>query len=110
MRTLVIDDYKDINATYVARTFKDGVNKLKTEKWDLLYLDHNLGEFKKSGYDVMQFLKENKQFAPKMILCISDSPGGKDQINGMIKDIYGRVFDYRDVEALKETETKKERI
>ena len=110
MKVLLIDDRRNMNADYIARTFEDGVKKLRTERWDLLYLDHDLGAFKKSGYDVMQFLIENKQYIPKMILCISDSPGGKDMINGMIKDIYGRVFDFRDVEALNEAETKKERI
>jgi len=110
MKVLVIDDYKDMKATYIARTFEDGVKKLKRERWDVLYLDHNLGEYKKSGYDVMQFLKDNKQFLPKMILCLSDSPGGKNMINGMIKDIYGRVFDHRDVDSLYEAETKEERI
>jgi len=110
VKTLAIDDYRNINADYVAKTFEDGVTKLKTQKWDLLYLDHDLGKYKKSGYDVMQFLAENKQFIPKIIICVSDSPGGKNQIEGMIKDIYGRVFDMRDVEALEESETRIERI
>ena len=110
MKILAIDDYRDIDATYVARTYVEGVQKLMTERWDVLYLDGNLGGYQKSGIDVMYFLKENKQFAPRIILCISDSPGIKNMINGMIKDIYGRLFDYRDIESLKEAETKKERI
>lgn len=110
MKVLLIDDRRNMNADYIARTFEDGVYKLKTQKWDVLYLDHDLGKFKKSGYDVMLFLDNNREFIPKIILCISDSPGNKDQINGMIKDIYGRVFDIRDVQALNETETNKERI
>jgi len=113
MKVLAIDNRRNnrnTNANHTSRTFEDGVNKLKTEKWDLLYLDYDLGKYKKSGYDVMQFVKENKEFAPKMIMSISPEPSCEDRINGMIKDVYGRVFDSRDVESLKESETKPERI
>jgi len=110
MKILVIDDYKNIKADYIARTFEDGVRKLRSEKWDLLYIDHNLGEFKKSGYDIMVFLKENKQYIPKMIICISDSPDGELLINGMIKDIYGRTFNNQEVSELLKNEASEERI
>ena len=111
MKTLLIDDRRTLSlANATARSFKTGVNKLKRQKWDLLLLDHDLGEFEKTGYDVMVWLKDNKEFQPKMILCISNNPPGRDRINLMIKDIYGRVFDSRDIDALKDAEERKEKV
>ena len=111
MKILVIDNKRmllDVN--YIARTFSDGLNKLRTEKWDLLYLSHDLGKNQKSGYDVMVFLKENPHFTPKMIICISDNPSGKDRINGMISDIFGRTFNIQEIMELKRNENEPERI
>lgn len=111
MKTLLIDDIRTIPlANTTARSFKEGVDQLRRKKWDLLLLDHDLGEFEKTGYDVMVFLKENQSFAPKMILCISDNPPGRDRINLMIKDIYGRVFDSRDIDALEDAEEREEKV
>ncbi len=110
MKILLVDYNRILRCDYIANTFEKAVNKLSSQKWDIMYIDHDLGEFKKSGYDVMKFLKDNKQFAPKVIMCISLDPSKKQRIENMIKDIHGRVFDQRDVDDLENLETRKETV
>ncbi len=44
MRTLLIDDLREIAVDRVARTFLDGIAALKEGSWDLVLLDHDLGD------------------------------------------------------------------
>ncbi len=64
MRTLLIDDLRNIKADVIARTYDEGIRELTYNgPWDLLLLDHDLASFvngiEKTGYDVMCFLEEN---------------------------------------------------
>lgn len=40
--TLLIDDQRNLPADRVARTFKEGIDALAEQHWNLLYLDHDL--------------------------------------------------------------------
>jgi hypothetical protein len=112
MSTLMIDDCKDF-ALYaefkegdaVARTYEKGIEYLKSQEWDLLLLDHDLGclankgdcppptsicpRYKSdcespTGYDIMIWLQENPQHRPKKVQCISWNPVGGANIEDMI--------------------------
>lgn len=56
---------------------KIAIEKLKKEKWDYLFLDHDLGNEvlvpsgENTGYEVAKFLEENKQFIPNKVIIHS---------------------------------------
>lgn len=82
MATLLIDDQRNLPADRVARTYKDGIEA----HWDLLYLDHDLGDFsgvegrELTGYDVACWLEENPQFLPDRIEIVTSNPAGRRKI------------------------------
>jgi hypothetical protein len=91
MRTLLIDDIRKIKADVTARTFQEGIDALKKEKFDILYLDHDLGDPdpKHTGYDIMNFLEEHQEHLPSKIIIVSSNPVGVLKINSVIKRLYG---------------------
>ena len=86
MATLLIDDQRNLPADRVARTYKDGIEALREQHWDLLYLDHDLGDFsgvegrELIGYDVACWLEENPQFLPDRIEIVTSNPAGRRKI------------------------------
>lgn len=109
MRTLLIDDMRNIAGDRVARTFDDGIAALTNEgPWDILYLDHDLGEvdghgseiprevdgelYMPNGYGIMCFLEANQQYLPKKIQIVSSNPVGRAKMQVVINKLYGSEF------------------
>lgn len=74
---------------------KTAIEKLSSEKWDVLFLDHDLGGLvhvpsgENTGYEVAQLLEENKQFMPKYIIVHSlNEPGAKNIIRALSNAIH----------------------
>lgn len=93
-RVLLIDDKRNIKATLVCRTYDEGLSALKSEKWQLLYLDHDLGCYdengrEKTGYDIMCFLEEYPQYLPEKIMIVSSNPVGRKRMQVVIDKLYG---------------------
>lgn len=90
MRTLLIDDLREIPADVVARTFDAGIEALKSEKFDVLYLDHDLGDDdpKKTGYGVMNFLEANPEHLPGKIVLVTANPVGRVNMQRVIERLY----------------------
>ena len=80
MATLLIDDQRNLPADRVARTFQEGIEALREQHWEVLYLDHDLGDFsiidgrELTGYDVACWLEENPQFLPDRIEIVTSNP------------------------------------
>jgi hypothetical protein len=91
MRTLLIDDKRNIEATRVARTFEDGIKALSEEgPWDVLYLDHDLGqEDGKDGTGIINWIEANTQFLPKKIELVTSNPVGRLRMQVVIHKLYG---------------------
>jgi hypothetical protein len=100
MKTLLIDDMRDIKADVIARTFDEGIQALKTNsKFDVLYLDHDLGEdeftlidgekYPKTGYGIMVFLENNPQLLPTKINLVTSNPVGRRNMQIVINKLYG---------------------
>jgi len=95
-KILMIDDLrtsKDVreDPTKIARTFEEGIAALKSEAYDLLYLDHDLGEANgKDGSAIMNFLEENPQFLPGKIELITSNPIGRMYMQTVIDRLYGK--------------------
>ena len=55
MRELWVDDCKPApGGMPVARTYDDALHMLRRFDWDLVYLDHDLGEDHRTGYDLLK--------------------------------------------------------
>jgi hypothetical protein len=94
MKTLLIDDQRNLKADCVARTFKDGIKQLKSSKWELLLLDHDLGCFdektgiEKTGYDIICWLEKNPNRLPKKIELVTSNPVGRQRMAKVIEHLY----------------------
>jgi hypothetical protein len=62
--------YKD-NQVEVAINGEIGIEKLKSQKWDLLLLDHDLGYDCLTGMGVLNFLEINREYMPKKIYLVT---------------------------------------
>ena len=60
----------------VARTYKDGIQQLSEHRWDLLLLDHDLGDADGNGYDIMCWLEENSEHLPAGIKLVTANGAG----------------------------------
>lgn len=100
MKTLLIDDMRDIDANVVARTFDEGIYALRNNsKFDVLYLDHDLGEdgfvtiegesYPKTGYGIMVFLENNPHLLPVKISLVTSNPVGRRNMQVVINKLYG---------------------
>ena len=94
MKTLLIDDMRNIDVTRVARTFDEGIEALKEGGWDTLFLDHDLASYdsegkEKTGYDVMCWLEANPEHLPKSIKIVSSNPVGRRNMQVVIDKLYG---------------------
>ena len=79
-RSLLIDDQRTIYVDRVARTFVDGIKALTEEgPWDVLYLDHDLGE-EKTGYDILTWLEQNMDKRPGKIVLVTSNIVGRDRM------------------------------
>ncbi len=96
IKTLLIDDVRDLKADRVARTYADGIAALQEEEWDVLLLDHDLGCFDEdgreyTGYDVLCWLEENTYFLPTSeIRIVSANPVGRQRMQQVIDKLYSQ--------------------
>jgi len=102
MKTLLIDDMRDIKADVIARTFEAGIHALKTNsygRFEILFLDHDLGEegfaevdgekYPANGYGIMCFLENNTHLLPHMITLVTSNPVGRKNMQVVIDKLYG---------------------
>lgn len=93
LRTLLIDDMRTLDVTRIVKTFDEGIRELQFGgPWDILYLDHDLGEPdpKKTGYGVMCWLEENTEFLPKEIKLVTSNPVGRKQMEVVLSRVYAK--------------------
>ena len=90
IRSLLIDDMRDIYCTVIARTFDDGLRiAIELGPWDELYIDHDLGdEGNRTGYDLlMRLLQSAPCYLPKKIIIVTNNPVGKERMEYVVKEI-----------------------
>lgn len=89
-KSLLIDDLRNFEVDRVARTFKEGIEALKEQQWDELYLDHDLGSTRpnETGYDILCWLETNQQHLPHDIVLVTANPVGAERMKVVIKKLY----------------------
>jgi hypothetical protein len=94
MQTLLIDDKRTLDVTRIVRNYNDGIAALQERQWDVLYLDHDLGDFtgpngsERNGYHIVCFLEANPEFLPKRIEVVSSNPVGRSNIAAVLGKFY----------------------
>jgi len=86
------------------------IEKLKTEKWWGLFLDHDLngnmyvfsGGEEETGYDVAKFLNENPEFTPEYVATHSLNESGRIKILGQIGAhetlfVWQKIVDFNEI-------------
>lgn len=78
--SLWVDDCKPCpHGCSVARTYDDALRMLRRFEYDTLYLDHDLGDDKRTGLDLLrQLIADNR--VPARVECISWNPVGRKNI------------------------------
>lgn len=85
--SLWVDDSKECPPEYaVARTYDDALRMLRSFDYDVLYLDHDLGdEHGRNGLDLLRELIR-EDLVPARVECISSSPAGKRAIEALFAE------------------------
>jgi len=91
MRVLFVDDCKPepSGVTGVDRTYDDAVRLLRTYNWDILMLDHDLGDDGRTGYDLLKQMDEEGR-VPPIVQCVSWNPVGRRRIEQLAAEIAAR--------------------
>jgi len=95
---LLIDDTRHIDGAHIVRNFNDGIAALASQKWDVLYLDHDLADFsgpdgrEMTGYDVMCWIEANPEHLPGNIIIVSSNASGRPRMQMVINKLYGRSY------------------
>jgi hypothetical protein len=94
MFVLLIDDKREFEGARVARTFADGIAALQERQWDLVLLDHDLGDFtgpngrELTGYDVACFLEAFPENMPNDVLVVSSNSSGIPRVIAALQQFY----------------------
>ena len=90
---LFIDDIRDPldNSWVIIRDPEIAINIISTTSIDVISLDHDLGEGKKTGYDIIKRIEEkcykDNSFIPPKISIHSANPVGRANIEAALKSI-----------------------
>jgi len=102
LRTVLVDDVRDIQTTELCRTYAEAFETLCQKKFDVMYLDHDLGCFDpKSGLDLngatlIKVLSEGHVELPKIIVLVSGNPIGSERQRLILKDLgYKQIKEYK---------------
>jgi hypothetical protein len=82
--TLLIDDERPAMTDCIVRCYDLAMELLKLKVWRTVYIDHDLGG-QKTGYDLLCWLEENKEYLPDRIICVSANPVGKEKMDKLIE-------------------------
>lgn len=86
---LFIDDLRFVNndfskyRLFIARSYRDAIEALKTYTFDVIDLDHDLGE-EKTGYDIAKYIVENGIEIKEGFKIHSANPVGKFNISQLL--------------------------
>lgn len=86
VKMLWVDDVKPALAgCVVARTYEEALEKLRGERWDVLYLDYDLGAPGCNGVNLLDEMAEHDIPIPASVRSISGSPFGSELIRATVE-------------------------
>lgn len=97
MKSLLIDDVRDIHVDVIARNYKSAIELLKAHTWEEVLIDHDIASYDESGreytgYDVVCWMEANlpPERIPKTMRCVSANPVGRQKIEQVIEILNSR--------------------
>jgi len=82
--SLLVDDMRTLkNITKTCRNYQNACMAVLQYDFDVLYLDHDLGEHN-TGYDFMKYCI-GRDIRFKYVVVVSSNPVGRDAIGFMLK-------------------------
>jgi hypothetical protein len=95
MATLLVDDEKTFDVDKIARTFDEGILALQSTTWDILFLDHDLGDPdpNKTGYGICCWLERHPEHRPQKVVLVTNNGAGRDYMVLALRKMYPE--DYR---------------
>lgn len=94
MRILAIDDQRQYEmGVHIARTHADGMTALLEGDWDLLYLDHDLGDFsgpagnELTGHHLLDWLEANPEFLPARIVVVTSNAYRRIEMEKVVRKL-----------------------
>lgn len=106
MRTFETEKIKNLNLTsfttrLIAKTYREGIKELDKMGWDILLLDHDLGE-EKDGMDILSWIEEKaldtQNIVPIKIIIVSDNAA---EIKTM-ENLANKLTNYNEMNKLRE--------
>jgi hypothetical protein len=93
MKKLYLDDVRDTPKEWDrAYTAQECVNLLATQQYDVVSLDHDLGDAQPTGYDVLVWLEEvvhkHRNFKIPTVFIHSDNPVGRERMVAALEKIW----------------------
>jgi CheY-like chemotaxis protein len=98
---LLIDDKPesksfDVHIDQVARTYNEAIKALQERRWDLVLLDHDLGDFdeqgkERHGHSIATWIEEHVQYLPRRLVAVSRNPYGAQQIEAAFESAQRRA-------------------
>ncbi len=90
---LLIDDIRNLKcADVIARTPEGARNLIMFFHWDIIYFDHDLGEYEDNGYKILTWALETDQFPFKTdIFLVTSNPVGRNKMVAAMKQ-HGWLF------------------
>ena len=81
------------NPPVFVKTAKDAIEQLNKGNWDVLFLDHDLGdevyvapEEENTGSGVARWLEKHKDKIPRLVIIHSLNPTGQEYIKAILKE------------------------
>jgi len=87
---LLIDDVRDFGPMRTCRNYFEGIQALQEHRWDVLWLDYDMGTGCYNGMDVLDWLDQNPAHLPKDVKMVSLSPDMRRLMAERWKDIQAK--------------------
>lgn len=95
VKRLWVDDLRNPPTSdyVIARTYDEAIHQLTTERFDEIYLDHDLADFlngrERTGFDVVYWLCMRKQierkYVPERYFMLTANPVGRQRMLNLIE-------------------------
>ena len=80
--------FEDCNIVYT-KNVKTACDELRTNKYDMVFLDRDLGNSKEHGEDVARIMKEEQLAKDALIVVHTVNPRGQRNIEKYLKQYHG---------------------
>lgn len=95
---LWVDDLRDVPNNYIgeyhiiiARSYKEAINELNRFRYNIICLDHDLGE-EKTGYDICKYIIENNIYCDEFRIHTSNPVGRKNMTELLTRYTRARII------------------